>query len=493
MRKQRAHYSRLGTAGGGGGRGEALALALAGCATNPVTGNPNFVTVSESQEVQIGRTEDPKVREEYGVYDNAPLQQYVNAVGQKLARASHRPGLDYHFTVVDSPEINAFALPGGYVYITRGILAYLNSEAELAAVLGHEIGHVTARHSVQQMSAATATQVGASILQIFVPQASGGLGDTAVNLAGGALLSGYGREHELEADRLGAEYLARTGYDPQAMVKVVRVLKSQELFDAAIARQEGREPRSYHGLFASHPDNDTRLQQVVNEAARLKHANTRIGREEYLHKIDHMVYADSPDQGVVRNNTLYHTGLGLVMRFPQGWRVKNQPQNVTAASPGNNVLIDLRTVGPAKGNPADMLRKIARLGSGSKVTPTTLNGLRAATAHASIQGKPTRIVVVFLGNNAYAIGAQAQNSQAMSRFLPEIEAAQNSFHAITNNERALARPLTLRIITARSGLTFAELARTSPLGKNAAGYLRVINGLYPSGEPVAGQPLKIVE
>lgn len=469
------------------------ALALANCATNPVTGNPNFVTMSESQEIQIGRSEDPKVRQEYGVYDNPALQQYVNEVGQKLARHSHRPGLDYHFLVVDSPEVNAFALPGGYVYITRGILAYLNSEAELAAVLGHEIGHVTARHSVQQIGAATAAQVGASILQIFVPQTRGGLGDAAINLLGGALLSGYGREHELEADRLGAEYLARTGYDPQAMVKVIGVLKNQELFDAEVAKSEGREPRAYHGVFASHPDNDTRLQQVVGEAARFKQAETRTAREEFLRKIDRMVFADSPSQGIIRNNTLYHPDLGLTLRLPQGWRVKNQPRNITAISPKNEALIDLRMAGPAQGSPAEVLRKLVRTGFGAEVTPTTINGLPAAITNTSIGGKPTRIAVVFLGKNAYAIGAQAQNSQAMNRYLPEIEASQKSFHAITSEERALARPLRLRIITARAGLTFAELARTSPLGQQAEGYLRVINGMYPSGEPVAGQALKIVE
>jgi len=471
----------------------AFSLGLANCATNPVSGNPNFVTMSESQEIQVGRSEDPKVRQEYGAYDNAALQQYVNEVGQRLARASHRPNLDYHFLVVDSPEVNAFALPGGYIYITRGILAYLNSEAELAAVLGHEIGHVTARHSVQQLSAATAAQVGASILQIFVPQARGGLGDTAINLLGGALLSGYGREHELEADRLGAEYLARTAYDPRAMVKVVGVLKNQELFDAEVAKSEGREPRAYHGVFASHPDNDTRLQQVVGEAAHFKQAQTRTAREEFLRKVDKMVFADSPNQGVVRNNTLYHTDLGLALRFPQGWRVKNQPQNVAATSPRGDALIDLRMAGPAQGSPADVLRKLLRSGSGLETTPATINGLPAAIANTNMQGKPTRVAVVFLGKNAYAIGGQAQNSRAMSRYLPEIEAAQKSFHALTDQERALARPLTLRVITARAGLTFAELARSSSLGRNAEGYLRVINGLYPSGEPVAGQALKIVQ
>jgi predicted Zn-dependent protease len=244
-----------------------LTLTLANCAVNPVTGNPNLSLVSESEEVQIGGREDIKIRQQYGVYDNPQLQQYVNAIGQRLVKASHRPQLEYRFLVVDSPEINAFALPGGYIYITRGILAYLNSEAELAAVLGHELGHVTSRHSVQQMSATTAANIGATLLGIFVPQLNNVAGDLVVNLFGGALLSGYGREHELEADRLGAEYLARTGYDPQAMVRVVGVLKNQEVFDARVAQSEGRQPRAYHGVFDSHPDNDTRLQQLVLEAA----------------------------------------------------------------------------------------------------------------------------------------------------------------------------------------------------------------------------------
>jgi len=470
-----------------------LALALTNCAQNPVTGQQNLVLMSESQEITTGRREDPKVRQEYGVYENAPLQQYVNEIGQRLARASHRPNLEYQFLVVDSPDVNAFALPGGYIYITRGILAYLNSEAELAAVLGHELGHVTARHSVQQISAATAASVGAAILQIFVPETRGIVGDNLINVLGGALLAGYGREHELEADRLGAEYLARTGYDPQAMVKVVGVLKNQELFDAEVAKAEGRQPRRYHGLFATHPDSDTRLQQVVGEAARFKQATTRTGQEEFLRRADRMIFGDSPSQGVVRNNHLYHAELGLAMRFPAGWRVQNRPQNVQAVSPNAEALIDLRIAGPAKGTPSEVLRKFVRLPFGSEVTSTTVGGLPAAVANTSIGGKPTRVVSVFLGKFAYLIGAQARSQPAFSQHQAEINASLMSFHAITAEERALARPLRMRVISADAGLTFAELARRSPLGKFAEGHLRVINGLYPRGEPVAGQPVKIVE
>lgn len=469
------------------------ALALANCAVNPVSGNPNFVTMSESQEVSVGRSEDKKVRQQYGIYDDAALQRYVSDIGQRLAKSSHRAGLQYQFLVVDSPEINAFALPGGYIYITRGILAYLNSEAELAAVLGHEIGHVTARHSVQQISAATAANVGASVLQILVPQVRNSAGDLLVNVLGGALLSGYGREHELEADRLGAEYLARTGYDPQAMIKVVGVLKNQELFDAEVAKAEGREPRAYHGLFASHPDNDTRLQEVVREAAKFSSPENRINREEFLRRMERIVFADSPEQGIVRNNTFYHSSFGLTLQFPAGWKVRNSQQNVAATSPDRNALVDLRSAGAAQGSPAEVLRKVLKLGSGSSVTPLTIGGLPAAVTNLTLSGKPSRVAVVFLGKNAFAIGLQGNTDEAFRQYSAAMEASLQSFHAITEQGRALAKPLRVRVITARAGLTFAELARSSPLGRFAEGHLRVLNGLYPAGEPVPGQALKIVE
>lgn len=469
------------------------ALSVSNCAVNPVTGNPNFVTMSESQEVNAGRSEDRKVREQYGIYDDTELQRYVSDIGQRLAKASHRPGLQYRFTVVDSPEINAFALPGGYIYITRGILAYLDSEAELAAVLGHEIGHVTARHSVQQMSAATAANVGASVLQILVPQVRNAAGDSLINLLGGVLLSGYGREHELEADRLGAEYLARTGYDPQAMIRVVGVLKNQELFDAEVARAEGREPRRYHGLFASHPDNDTRLQEVVREAAKFKSAENRSNREDFMKRVDRMVFADSPDQGIVRNGAFYHARLGLSLRFPEGWKTQNNAQNVAAVSPDRSALVDLRDAGAAQGSPAEVLRRILKLGTGSLVSPTTIGGLSAAVTDTTLSGKPARVAVVFLGKSAYAIGLQAASAAAFRQHAAAMEASMQSFHPLSEQERELAKPMRLRVITARAGQTFAELAKASPLGRFAEGHLRVINGLYPRGEPSAGQALKVVE
>jgi len=248
------------------------AVIAAGCASNPATGGADVVTMSEKKEIDIGRQMHPKVLQQYGRYNDERLQAYVNDVGQRLAAKGDRPGITWTFTVLDSQETNAFALPGGYIYITRGIMSYLNSEAELAAVLGHEIGHVTARHAVRQQTGATAAGVGATLIAVLT--GSGSLANIA-NVAGSALISGYGRDMELEADSLGARYIGNLGYDPEAMIDVVRLLKNQEMFEIQRAREENREPRVYHGVFSSHPDNDTRLKEVVASAGEVARGEQR--------------------------------------------------------------------------------------------------------------------------------------------------------------------------------------------------------------------------
>ncbi|MEE9551515.1 MAG: M48 family metalloprotease, partial [Gammaproteobacteria bacterium] len=282
-----------------------------GCAANPATGQQDLVLMSEQKEIALGRKTHQQVLQQYIVYDDPELQTYVQKTGERLASNSHRNNLVYRFTVLDSKDVNAFALPGGYIYITRGLMAYLNSEAELAAVLGHEIGHVTARHSVRQYSTTQLANIGATLAAILIPGMNA-VGNQLVQLFGTALLSGYGREHELEADRLGAEYLARTDYDPQAMLRVIRVLKNQELFETQLAKAEGREPRIYHGLFSTHPDNDTRLQGVIAHAGKFqKTQSSYTGREGFMEKIDGMVFGDNTREGILRGLKFYHPDLGF--------------------------------------------------------------------------------------------------------------------------------------------------------------------------------------
>lgn len=465
----------------------ALFALLASCATNPVTGDSNFVLMSEAQEMDVGRSADQDVKKQYALYDENSLAAYVNEVGQRLAALSHRPGLAYRFTLLDSTEINAFALPGGYIYITRGIVAFLNSEAELAAVLGHEIGHVTARHSVRQMSAAQSTDILISLASILSPALRNQNVMNITGTLGNVLLSGYGREHELEADRLGAEYLARTGYDPQAMIRVIGVLKNQELFDAEAAKQEGRPPRAYHGVFDTHPDNDTRLQQTISASSSLRAGARGDGRADFLARSAGMIFGDSPREGIVRSGSFYHPDLGIALTLPGDWRVHNLPDRLVLLAPGGDTRLEVRMQPRPNGEPVAVLRANKQIGNDIETTP--VNGLPAAAA----TGRAAAAGVVYFGDNMMIFNAVAKSGTLTEAHARAVRDTIRGFHRITDKERELAKPLRIRTISASATTRFAELAANSPLGRNAEGTLRLINGIYPTGEARPGQLLKVIE
>ena len=471
---------------------------LGGCATNPATGGTDIVTMSEAQEIEIGRKTHPQILQQYGRYDDAALQQYVNDVGQRLAAKSHRPNLQYTFTVLDSDEVNAFALPGGYVYITRGIMSYLNSEAELAAVLGHEIGHVTARHSVRQQAGATAAGVGATLVGILT--GSPDLMNVA-GMAGSALISGYGRDMELEADELGAEYLNRIGFEPDAMIDVVRLLKNQEMLEVQMARQENRKPRVYHGVFASHPDNDTRLQEVVKAAGKVHNAEDRSpNRDLYLSRINGLPVGDSRAQGVVRGSRFYHADLGVTLAFPSGWVVDNQRTQVQAYPAAKDMFMKVSAQAPPPGMPPKEF--LGRLLQGTSTTagqPIKANGLdgyqtmiRSTTLPWGTQG-PSAIAVVYYNNLAYIFQGATRQAAGLSSFEPVFTSTVKTFRRLRDNEFTAAEPDRIRVVKAGPNTRIAQLAQKSPIKKYPAERLRLLNDLYPDKEPVPGQQLKVVE
>lgn len=471
-----------------------LSLVLGACATNPVSGQREVALMSEQQEIAIGRDMAPKVLQAYGKYENDALQAYVQGVGEKLAAVSHRPNLVYRFTVVDSTEVNAFALPGGYIYITRGLLAYLGSEAELAGVLGHEIGHVTARHAVRQYTAATAAQLGMTLGGIFVPGMGSNVAQNVVGVLGQAMLSGYGRDHELESDSLGAEYLARTGYDPQAILGVLRALKAQGDYATAQAKAEGRQPQTYHGLFASHPDEDTRLKEVLTKASFLAPDTPAPDRRDvYLKHIDGMVYGDSAAQGIRREHRFYHRELDFALEFPAGWRLDNRPDRLLAIAPGGKAQAQLSSQDlNQRETPREFMTR--RLGirnpSGEDITPA---GLPGYTAPLKIQGRPGRVSVVFHRNQAYILASVALAGADTTAVDAAMRQTALSFHPLREDEKPLAEPRHLRLRTAAAGDTYAKLAAQSRLTGNAEAQIRLLNASYPAGEPVPGQVVKVVE
>jgi len=464
-----------------------------GCASNPVTGRPNLVLMTEEQEIAMGRKYHQELLKQYQVYQDPKLQAYVSAIVEELASSSHRDQLLFHVTLLDSPQVNAFALPGGYIYITRGIMAYMNSEAELAGVLGHEIGHVTARHGVRQHTASTLTGMLAGVISASV--GTYGVSDLT-NVAGTALLRGYGREHELEADRLGAEYLARSGYDPEKMIDVVAILKSQEQFDKQLAKEENREARAYHGLFSSHPRNDQRLQEVIRAANQYRSKDKTDRNDRFLQLTDGMVLGSSASDGIVRNNQFYHKDLSVNLSFPQAWRIDNLSNRLVASSKDNDGFIQIMLADRNKRMaPKEYLKKRFKgLRNGQEIKSASFQGYTGITSGDTPFGKrKMRVAAIYQNKQVYLIFATAKNDALMKRYDPAFLATARSLNKLRADQLHLAEPQRIKLITAKKGDSFASLAKHSPLSSHAEEQLRLLNGHYPTGEPTAGQQIKIVE
>ena len=463
---------------------------LAGCAVNPATGRSDFVMMSERQELDLGARYNQEILKQNPRYDDARLQAYIQRVGERVARSSHRNQLKYVFTLVDSPDVNAFALPGGYIYIHRGLLAYLNSEAELAAVLGHEVGHVTARHSVRQQSQSMAWGVLGQAAAIGT--GVGAVGDVA-NVMGNAFVRGYGRDMELEADGLGAQYLARAGYDPQAMIEVVKVLKNQETFARDQAAKRGEavpDSGGYHGLFDTHPDNDRRLQEVIGPARALAGGQQEVGRDVFLQMLDGLVFGDSASSGIRRGQHFYHGPLDFTLSYPVGWQMVNRPEVLIGHSADEQAFIAMTLEAADKRlTPAEFLRKRAgsqRLVAGEALQVGALQGYTAVLPGQSAR----RVAVIYRGDSAFlfvaAVKGRASLETEDERFLRVIR----SLRALTAQERKLAEPVRLQLVRAKAGQRLANLVGQGAAAEGGEARLRLLNNLYPSGEPRAGDWVK---
>ncbi|MGH8561429.1 MAG: M48 family metalloprotease [Nevskiales bacterium] len=475
--------------------GLGLTQVVAGCATNPATGSPEVVLMSEEDELQIGRELDRRIQAQEALLEDDRLQQYVRQVGEKVAASSHRSELIYRFRVIDRPQVNAFALPGGYIYIYRGVLAYMNSEAELAAVLAHEIGHVTARHTVRQHRNATLASL---LVNIIAARAGTPYAGDIANLLGVAFVAGYGRELELEADGLGAEYLARAGYETDAMLRVIDVLKYQEEYAKARAKAEGRKPVTYHGVFSTHPKNDSRLQEVVAAARKAREtADPRIGRDEFLARIDGMTYGFSEKEGIPRGNRFYHRKLDFGFAYPEGWLIENQSGRVLGYAPQGAAEIQLTVEDLNKRiPPAEFARERLNMNDLRQEKTFEINGLTAYSALAPkgvFNSWNARLGIVYHDGRAYVFWGEPKDGKEPADFAQHFDATLRSFHKLRGDEAEAAREWKLRLLKADGSVRYQILAGQSPLGADASAQLRLINQQYPDGEPKAGDTLKIVQ
>jgi predicted Zn-dependent protease len=296
------------------------------CAVNPVTGKKELMFIPESTEINIGKKVDLGVKSQYGLYDDKQLNQYVSTVGQSIVPFTHRPKLKYHFSVLDSSVVNAFAAPGGYIYITRGLLALLNSEAELATVLGHELGHVNARHSAKAMTRTILLNLGLVIgsalsedIKKYAP---------FVSIASQVLFLKYSRDNEYQADSLGVRYARRAGYNSGVMIKFFKSLR----------KLEAKGGHTLPNFLSTHPLTVKRIDRVKT-LLKPEDNKLAIKQKDYLYKLDNLVYGSDPRQGYTQGGVFYHPIFRFKFNIPTGWKIANTPKQVTLSTKNGDAVI----------------------------------------------------------------------------------------------------------------------------------------------------------
>jgi predicted Zn-dependent protease len=313
-----------------------IAIIQVQCAVNPVTGKKEIMLISESMEIGMGKEIDEGLRREYGFYDDPQLTAYVVQIGQGMAPHTHRPHLEYHFAILDTPVENAFAAPGGYIYVTRGLLALMNSEAELATVLGHELGHVNARHSARQMTRSILFTLGI----VIASELSKDLRKIApISMVATQLLFlKYSRNDEYQADALGVEYSLKIGYSAGEMVT---------FFNSLQRLTETKGSTHLPNFLSTHPLTPRRIEKVKELLQAEENSRTgglpllKVERDGYLTKLDGLVYGNNPRQGYVEENTFYHPDMRFYFNIPRDWKYSNTPRQVTLASGDGKAVVIL--------------------------------------------------------------------------------------------------------------------------------------------------------
>ncbi len=464
----------------------AVLLCAVACSTNPATGKRQLALISEQQEIEMGRQADRDVVQSMGLYDDPEVQAYVARVGGELAARSERPGLPWTFRVVDDPTVNAFALPGGFIYLTRGILTHLDNEAEMAAVLGHEIGHVTARHSVEQVSKAQLASLGLGVGMILSPDLRnyGDLAQTGLQL----LFLKYGRDDERQADDLGLRYMVRENYDPRQMPLVFDTLARVSQLQG-----QGRIPT----WLSTHPAPEARAQRIADEVrtAAASTDATLVERGAYLGHVDGMVYGENPRDGFFQGNTFYHPGLGFQMSFPEGWQVSNQRQAVGAISPNRDAVVVLSLAG--RPSPAAAAQEFFAQSGIQRGNPWRgqIHGQSATAAEFAVprqQAPSLRGLAAFVENDGRVFQLLGYSTEdRWSRFDPAVTAAVNSFRDVTDRRILDVAPRRIAIVRLPSAMTLREFARRYPSTVDLA-TLAVLNQVEPDARLAAGLEVKRV-
>jgi len=472
----------------------ALALpALTTCARAPATGDPIFTGgMTMDKEREIGAEQHPKLTKAFGgEYEDPQMRAYVNEIGERLAAQSELPNLDWTFTLLDTPVVNAFALPGGYVYVTRGLVSLANNEAELAGVIGHEIGHVTARHSAERYGGSILANVAGLASAIFL----GGEAARATSSLGQVALASYSRSQEFQADSLGVRYLARADYEAEAMATFLDSLQANTELQATL--RGNPEAADQFNIMQTHPRTPERVRAAIDDAAQTLDG-TVTARGRFLDRVAGLRYGYSPEEGFVRGQRFLHPTLRFAFEVPDGFTLFNGSTQVTAFGPDESVIVFDQAQKPGGADPLTYLQRDwaakARL---QEVERISVNGLEAATGRTQgriRQGRRDfRLVAIRYDTDTIYRFMFVTKPGSASRFNVPFRETTHSFRVLDEAEAQALKPLTLRLHTVQQGETVESLARQMPYEDHQVLRFRTLNGLKDGAEVKPGQKVKLVE
>ena len=471
------------------------------CARNPVTGKRQVVLMSEAQEIAMGKEADPQIIAQYGLYDDKALQLFITEKGKKMAAISHRPNINYEFKIVDSDVINAFALPGGYVYFTRGIMAHFNNEAQFAGVLGHETGHITARHTVAQQRNALFGQLGILAGVIINPEL-GRFAETA-SQGLGLLFLKFGRDAERQADALGVEYSSKIGYDAKEMADFFLTLER---------KSEGTESAALPTFLSSHPNPGDRYVTVKKLATEWKQklnlTKANINRNTYLQRIEGLVYGEDPRQGFLENNIFYHPQLKFQFPTPSNWNYQNSPQRVQFA-PKDGKAILMMTLAPGKTLQEAANTMLQQNGlKALESQQTTVNGLSAIAIVAEPQPQQTqqgqqqqqqqqqpsvRILSYLIEYNKtiyLLLGATSAND--FNQYYSVFKNTMEGFKPLTDQAKINKKPERIKNKTVSKSITLQQALKNYNTPDARLNELAILNGMNLTDIVPAGMMIKTI-
>ena len=472
-------------------------LGLSACTVNPATGKESFTAfMSRADEMEVGAKEHPKILKQHGgAYRNPRLTDYVRRVALTLSRVSETPDFPYTITTLNDDAVNAFALPGGYIYITRGLLALADNEAEMAGVLAHELGHSVARHTAERYSKAVAANLGMNILGVIgsVMGAPPGIGNIA-SFGTQAYLQAFSRDQELEADLLGVRYLARAGYDPAAMTSFLRKLQANDRLEATLTGDSGKE-KSFN-IMSTHPRTQDRVAQAVRLARIAPGGALRVERDAYLDHIDGMVFGDDPAQGVRRGREFAHPKLRFRFQVPPGFVMFNSPDKVLARGPGKSVIAFDMAEKAGNSLTTYLVQDWGRRVTLRGVEVIDVNGREAATGQGRTETRngtrDMRLVVIRGAGKRIFRFIFMTPPEWTRRLATDLQRTTYSFRRLTAQQAQAIRPLRLAVIPVRPGDTAAGLAAPMPFESFRLERFETLNGLARDRPLTPGSRIKTV-